>query len=698
MLELLAPAGSPEGVVAAVQNGADAVYLGFGDFNARRNAKNFTEEDFRAAAEYCRIRGVKTYVTFNTLASDREFRQVIDMARRAQRCGADAILVQDLGLMRALRQALPEMPLHASTQMSVHDIEGVRVAAAMGAERVVLARELPKDEIEAICRESPVEIEVFAHGALCMCYSGQCYMSAVIGRRSGNRGLCAQPCRLPYSGGIAKGSDYPLSLKDNCLVREIEELERIGVKCLKIEGRMRPPEYAAVVTGIFSRLIKNKTEPTEKDLAELEIAFSRQGFTDGYFKGDKGPHMFGIREESAENASRRLFASAKKYYLNNESQRVPVLFVASVKRGETAKLAGRDDLGNIAFAEGAVPETAVNRELTSAAVQTQLYKTGGTPFVCEGAKCTVDPGLALPASAINELRRDVLSELVKKRALLKERPEAGYSQPESIPNPDNAPCLTISVQKASQLSPELAALAPKVLYIRLSEIEAAEKALTPFFQNGVTEVCAILPRIMHGKDKKEVSRLLAKAKRMGIKDVLAGNAGHIVYAANEGFGVRGDFGLNIYNSQTLCVCRDLRLKSAALSFEARLEQIRDISKCMDTELIVYGRLPLMVTENCIVKNATGSCSCDSFSGLADRNGFTFPVSKELGCRSTLFNSKKLFLADKPADWSRLGLWGARLMFTTESAHECLAVTERYLGMNDYVPNGYTRGLYYRGVE
>ncbi|MBR6259378.1 MAG: U32 family peptidase, partial [Oscillospiraceae bacterium] len=265
MLELLAPAGSPEGVVAAVQSGADAVYMGFGGFNARRNAKNFTEEDLRAACEFCRVRGVKTYVTLNTLVTDREFTEAVDLGKRAQRAGADAILVQDLGLMRALKKALPEMSLHASTQMSIHDIEGVRVAAAMGAERVVLARELPKSEIAAICAQSPAEIEVFAHGALCMCYSGQCYMSAVIGRRSGNRGLCAQPCRLPYSSA-AYGNDHPLSLKDNCLVSHLRELEEIGVKCIKIEGRMRPPEYAAVVTGIFSRVIREGTPPTEEEL------------------------------------------------------------------------------------------------------------------------------------------------------------------------------------------------------------------------------------------------------------------------------------------------------------------------------------------------------------------------------------------------------------------------------------------------
>lgn len=697
MLELLAPAGSPESVVAAVQSGADSIYLGFGDFNARRNAKNFSEAEFSAAAEYCRVRGVKTYVTLNTLVTDREFQPAVDLAKKAQRLGADALLIQDLGLMRALNQALPDMPLHASTQMSIHDIEGVRVAAAMGAKRVVLARELPKSEIKAICSEAAAEIEVFAHGALCMCYSGQCYMSAVIGRRSGNRGLCAQPCRIPYSGG-AKSPEYPLSLKENSLVHRLKEIEECGVKCIKIEGRMRSPEYTAVVTGIFSRILREGTPPTAEELLALETAFSRQGFTDGYFTGKKGRNMLGIREEPDPNNVRRLFSSAKKHYLNNEYQRVPVIFAGIVREGEPAKLASCDDRGNTAVAEGALPEIAFHRELTQTSLQTQLFKTGGTPFICAGVKSTIEPGLSLSAAAINEMRRAVLSELMEKRKALPVRREAPYVQAEEHPNKTEPPYLTVSVTRTSQLSRALAELAPRVLYFPIAEILSAERALKQFLENGETSVCVSLPRVMHSGDKKNIAELLRNARRLGIKEVLAGNIGHIAFAMGEGFEVRGDFGLNVYNSQTLRVCRDMKLKSAALSFETRFEQISGISKCMDTELIVYGRLPLMVTENCIIKNSAGACSCGGFSGLVDRSGFTFPVIKEYGCRNILLNSKKLFLADKAEDYISAGLWGVRLMFTTENAVECAAVAERYLGRNEHTPNGFTRGLYYRGVE
>lgn len=696
MMELLSPAGSPESVVAAVQNGADAIYLGFGNFNARRGAKNFTEEEFAAAAEYCRIRGVKTYVTLNTLASDKELFEVANAARKASRLGADAILVQDLGVLQAVRQTVPDMPVHASTQMSIHNLEGVKTAAAMGISRVVLARELDLDEIRFICLHSPVEIEVFVHGALCMCYSGQCYMSSVIGRRSGNRGLCAQPCRLPYTAN-AKGTDYPLSLKDYCLISHLKELEDAGVASLKIEGRMKRPEYAAIVTGIYSRALKDGKTPSARDLADLESAFSRQGFTDGYLTGKTGPEMFGTRMAD-EGESRTLFSVARKTYLHSEMPLVPVQFQAAVSPGSHVKLTARDDRGNEASAEGPIPEDAVSKALTFAALQTQLYKTGGTPFYCKGVKAEVSPGLSLPVSAINEMRRQTLSGILEKRKMLPERSEGLYVPAPKIINRGDAPVLTVSVENLSQLSPELADVRPFVLYVPLQQVAGGERQLMPFLTNGKTSVCAVLPRIFHDRELDQVLRMLSKAKKMGIKEVLSGNLGQIMMAKRLGFDVRGDYGLNVYNSCALNILSALGLKSATLSFEARLEQIRDISKCIDTELIVYGRLPLMITENCVVKNTQGACSCDHFAGITDRYGFHFPVLKEFGCRNAIYNSKKLFLADKAEDYTGIGLWGVRLSFTTENARECVEVMKRYLNENDFVPNGITRGLYYRGAE
>ena len=309
-MELLSPAGHWEAMAAAVQNGADAVYLGCGSLNARRGAKNFTAKDLPRVRDYCRLRGVKVYLTLNTLASDREMAEAEDLLRRASRCGVDGVIVQDWGLAALAREIVPDLPLHGSTQMTVHSLAGVEKAAALGMKCVVLGRELSEADIRHICRHSPIDIEVFAHGALCMCWSGQCAMSAIIGQRSGNRGLCAQPCRLPYRMDNGKAG-HPLSLKDMNLASHLGELEEMGVSVLKLEGRMKRPEYVAVITRIYAALLREKRLPTAEELKALEQAFSRSGFTDGYWRGKTGPHMFGTRPENTPSPD-GLFREARQ--------------------------------------------------------------------------------------------------------------------------------------------------------------------------------------------------------------------------------------------------------------------------------------------------------------------------------------------------------------------------------------------------
>ena len=696
MLELLSPAGSPEGVVAAVQNGADAIYLGFGDFNARKNAKNFTYDEFGRALEYCRVRGVKTYLTLNTLASDRELPSIAERAKEACRLGIDAIIVQDLGAMRAVRQAAPEVPLHASTQMSVHNLEGVKMAAAMGFKRVVAARELSRKKLLYICRNSPIEIEVFVHGALCMSYSGQCYMSAVIGRRSGNRGLCAQPCRMSYdSGGHA--AEHPLSLKDNCLIRHLADLDAIGVKAVKIEGRMRRPEYAAIVTGIYSKVAHKGKTPTQDDLHALQKVFSRQGFTDGYYADRLGSGMFGMREDDDKPDS-AILASTRKNYLNGEYQRVPVRFVGTIGIGKRVKIAAIDDRKNTAVVYGPVPEPAFHRALTTAVLQTQLHKTGGTPFLCVGVKGTVEPGLSLPVAAFNEMRRSLLADIHEQRKQVADREEGEFVPGEHVPGCEGPPLMTVSVMKADQLSKEMEELCPAIVYVPVTEFDSESAPLQSLLGNGSIEVVAALPRVIHDNERKKVSEMLSRAAELGVTDALVGNLGHILFARAHGMAVRGDFGLNAFNSETLRVLRDLGIKSATLSFELRLAEVRDMSKPIDTEMIVYGRLPLMITENCIVRNNAEVCTCNSFFGLTDKQGAVFPVVPEPGCRNTVLNSKKLYMADKRRATAEIGLWAERLSFTTENALECVAVMKRYMGLSGDDPTGYTRGLFYRGVE
>ena len=694
MIELLSPAGSPEGVIAAVQNGADAVYMGMGDFNARRGAKNFTDEEFVKAVRYCHVRGCKVYVTLNTLVNDREMHDAVAAAKIASDAGADGLIVQDLGMSYAIRCALPDIPLHASTQMSLHNLAGVEAAAEMGMTRAVLARELSFEQIRFITQNASIETEVFVHGALCFCHSGQCYMSSLIGRRSGNRGLCAQPCRLQYSLG-GRMDDHPLSLKDNCLVEQIRRLEEAGVASLKIEGRMKRPEYTGIVTGVYAKALREQRNPEKEEMELLEKTFSRQGFTQGYFIGDK-LDMFGVREEPDKDAE-KIFSNARKQYAEGELRRVPVHFYTVLEKGEHIKAIAFDDDGHKAIATGPVPERAKRQGLTEQYLTEQMFKTGGTPYNCVENKAKAEPGLYLPASEINELRRKLIAQLSAERE--KSAPRRTMKLPAP---PANVPAISdpvriYQVRTAEQLTPELAALKPDYIYFPALELAENFDPLRPFIENGVRPV-AVLPRIITDDQSREVYTALEKLFDFGVNEALAGNLGHVFMARQAGMKVRGDFGLNAFNSYTLGVLKDAGFLSATASFELRLTQIKAMAKPLDTELVIYGRLPLMVSDQCIIRHSAGRCACQTPGQLADRMGSVFPVVKEFGCRNVIYNAHKLYLADKRDDLYALGLWGLRMLFTTESPRECVEVAKGYLGITDYKPNVLTRGLYYRGVD
>ena len=694
-MELLAPAGSMEALRAAVCNGADAVYLGADTFNARMNARNFSAADLQDAVVYCHVRGVKVHLTLNTLVLDREMPRAAELIRMAASCGVDAFIVQDLGMVSLCRQLAPDVPIHASTQMSIHSLEGVLEAAALGCSRVVLARELPADEIAHICKKSPVEIEVFVHGALCMCYSGQCYLSSVIGRRSGNRGQCAQPCRLPYGYGRFESTRYPLSLKDNCLAGELDELRRMGVASIKIEGRMKRPEYVAIVTRAY-RTVLNGGKLTQADLQELETAFSRQGFTDGYFKGQTGSDMFGRRQESEDTAD--LFASARATYEQGETQRIGVRFYAMIHCGQPARLAVEDPDGNLCRTYGPVPEQAVYRSLTAQDLEQQLKKTGGTPYLCTSVRSSLDPDLMLPASAINAMRRDVIAELTAKRGRA-EKPHLNvYDEPPRYDGISGEPQLTVAVRTADQITSRMLSMKPTVLYVPLSELVEHPELRQ---RVGVeTQLAAILPRVIWSGELVPIARQLRTVYDMGVRQVLAGNLGQLHIARAAGFAVRGDFGLNIVNSRAMRYLREQGLDSQLLSFELTLPQIRDISKAVPAEVLIYGRLPLMLMENCVIKNRTGTCTCQTGTvRLVDRVGEEFPIVKDPGtCRNVLLNGKKLYLLDKKDAFRGMGLWALRLQFTTENPSEIDKVLMDYQGRAVFDAGSYTRGLYSRGVE
>lgn len=713
MMELLSPAGGYDALVAAVQSGTDAVYMGFGAFNARRSAKNFTDEDFASAVRYCHLRGVRVFLTLNTLVTDRELPQAAESLRNASRMGVDAVLVQDWGLLTLAREIVPDLPIHASTQMSLFTLGGANEAAALGMERVVLARELCRDDIAEICKGCGAEIEIFGHGALCMCYSGQCEMSAVLGQRSGNRGACAQPCRLPYGVNAPCRNGYPLSLKDANLSACLQDMERIGVDCLKIEGRMKRPEYVAVVTGIYRRLLDERRQPTAAEDAALEQAFSRSGFTDGYWRGKKGKAMFGTRPENAPEP-KELFAKAREVYENGrENRKIPVELSVRVQAGKPVSLAASCAGNNGAvsvWAQGGEPEAARNRALTETELRERLSKTGGTVFEVSTIHVEMDDGLMLPASAINGLRRDALEGL---RQRLEQgwfqRRMSPYQQEElrqgrdphvrrvleaaalpEVPEPPQEMAFTVSVSRACQVTAELLAEKPAIVYVPAEELDALDAGL----DWGETELCAVLPRVFRTADEQPLRAMLERHPE--VTSVAIGNLGHLPIVRGLDRTLRGDFGLNVYNSRAVKFWRDRGLSSVTVSFELRWQQVRDLAKYADCEGIVYGRLPLMITENCVTKNNVG-CAHGAGSVLTDRTGAQFPVQCAYGCRCEIENGKVLVLADKPEVF-RCGLRYGRLRFTTESPEACAAILRAHKAGDVTAGEDATRGLFYRGVE
>ena len=693
MLELLAPAGSMEALQAAVQNGANAVYLGCGMFNARQSAKNFTPQTLLEAVKYCHIRGVAVHLTLNTLVSDRESQELSELIRHAALAGVDAFIVQDLNVVRLCQEIAPHIAVHGSTQMTVHNLSGVQLCAAMGMTRVVLSRELSREEIYYICKHSPIEIEVFAHGALCMCYSGQCYMSALIGGRSGNRGRCAQPCRQSY-GYTHWENKYPLSLKDNCLVHYLKDLEGMGVASIKLEGRMKRPEYVATVTAVYRKAL-DEGNVTQDMMDALFTAFNRQGFTDGYYTGKVDRNMFGIRQEQPEDLV--WLNGARQSYENGESQLVDITFQAVVAAKGSGVIV-RDPDGRTCQVYGPMPEIARNVPLTGEALAQRLSKTGGTPYRCVEVQAHVGPGLTLSAAAINALRRDALNQLTALRAR-RETPAIGKPQklPHVVGN-KGIPGLTIQVTAREQLTEQLLRLETSMLYVPMHILLEDEQLCMRLVNRG--RVAAVLPRIVHDDEMPRLMKGLSDLRAYMVKDVLVGNLGLIGPAREAGMRVHGDFGLNVYNSGTMHALHGIGLASATVSFEATLPQIRDMSKPLPAELIAYGRLPLMITEHCLIRNRTGECTCHLRPmKLTDKTGAEFPVIKDgNNCRSVLLNGKKLSWLDRQEDLTRLGLWAVRLYFTTENAREVDRVIGDYLNPAPFDPGSCTRGLYLRGVE
>lgn len=678
--EILSPAGSAESLQAALRAGADAVYFGLSQFNARKNADNFSADALVQAVCDCHRQNVKVYVTLNTLISDDELPAAMSSVKLLCLSGVDGVIVQDLGLAALIRQAAPDLRLHASTQLSVHSPAALPLLKTLGFSRVVAAREMSFCELKEFCAraaELNIEVEVFVHGALCMCVSGQCYLSAVLGGRSGNRGLCAQPCRLPFSAQGGTGHD--LSLKDLSLIRQIDRLGKIGVASLKIEGRMKRPEYTAAATAACRSFLDSGTVP-DGLMRNLGGIFSRNGFTNGYLAGTPGRAMFGIRTDSDAALSAETAASLHALY-RAPRQCIPL----------TADFTEADGQAVLCVCDGnhtitaAAPLADSDRELSAEFVKSKLGKLGGTNYFLQ--QISVSPMKKyISAGALGELRKSVVSQLDQLR---------GAPMPRLYHDPVYV-----------NLSPRYRQTAPKLIarFDRAEQMPArtdgifavslpleSDFSVLPPLEN--TEKWIDMPRGLFGAETWARKRLAA-ARAQGFTAALCGNLAAVELVREAGLSAVGDFGLNLYNSQAVDTAAHLGVSRAVLSPELTLAQINRISAGIPVGAIVYGRLPLMLTRNCPVKNGLSCADCKRGSGLTDRKGIFFPVRCRKDC-AELLNSVPIWMADRLNELEKLDF--LILYFTTESAQECESVLSAY-HTGGRPQSDFTRGLFYRGVE
>ena len=717
--EILAPVGGKEQLLAAVRCGADAVYFGLQNFNARRNADNFAGDDLRRTIEYCHEREVRVFITINTIIKDRELSDMKKAVDTACSAGADGLIVQDLAVWAYARERWPQVPLVASTQMAVHNAEGTMLLKEMGFARAVLARELTLDEIRDIYEQTGMSLESFVHGAHCMSVSGLCYLSSMIGGRSGNRGLCAQPCRLDCQ---LCGRDHALSLKDLSYITHIKELTDAGVRSLKIEGRMKRPEYVAA-SVLACRAAINGGEP---DLETLRSVFSRSGFSDGYLTGKRDVNMFGYRTKDDVTAAADVLEGLAKSY-EKEPQIIPVDMYLYVKEGEASRLTVRCSMqkkaGHGALSAevcGAVPQTAKTLPVTEEYARRSLGKTGGTPYYLRELKLFSDDGLMLPASALNELRRTALEKLAAARvAEFENRNEKASDSIRArkagleILSGDH-----VSGSRSRQHDPEFIARfahvdqifdgCPKTVILPLKELAEGmgsrfDKAFGQVDQRlsgpavidyirsfGAEKVIAEIPSVVWPSHMDAVRRQLLKIRELNIKEVYVENLGSLALAGEFGFAAHGGMFLNILNSEALLEYSRLGLTDACLSFEMSFSDMRKIKSCIPLGAVVYGRLPLMKFRNCPARGKNGCGDCSGLNTLTDRKNMRFPVVCQERQYSELLNCVPLYAADKDVPDMDFGI----LYFTTESSAECAEITGLACA-GDAFPYNKTAGLYFR---
>lgn len=678
--EILAPVGSAEALIAAVRSGANAVYLGAKTLNARRNASNFSNEELEAAVEYCHARNVKVYLTLNTLVSDDELKSAYEVIKLACKISVDALILQDLGLVALVRRVCSSVPMHASTQMSVQSVFGIQILKDLGFVRTVLPRELSKKEINAISYQTDIELEHFVHGANCMCVSGQCLMSSVLGGRSGNRGLCAQPCRLPF--GVNSKGGHCLSLKDNSLVGKLNELSEIGVCSFKIEGRMKRPEYVAAAVTACKNSINNIDNKEIGD--SLQAVFSRSGFTDGYYNGKREKDMFGTRRKEDVQSASTVLGKLKHLY-ENENPLISTDFKLTFKENEPIRLCASALGKSVEISENRIPEKAVNKPLEKSDLENRISKCGGTQFYANKVETDFSPGLTLPVGVINTLRRNALSALEKEISARREIEVSNFDF-DIISHKPVGFAYHARFFDENQIPENLDGVSRVIL-----PIESCEETVEKLCRNGI-ETAIEIPVSVFDKGEEYIKKL-SKLKKSGasLAWICTLDGAGIAKEADIPFAF--GFGTNIFNTPALEEAEKIGAKDCLLSCEISLRNALRLGGDIPRGVLICGKIPLMVTRNCPVKNRFSCAECRGKSTLVDRMGISFPVVCKNGA-SFILNSRPLWVADKKSELEKLDF--GLIYFTNEGKEECGKIMNRCLKAQK-ADGDFTSGLYFKKV-
>ncbi len=755
-LELLAPAGSFESLIAAVQAGADAVYMGGSRFGARAYAENPEGNLLLEAIDYAHLYGVKFYLTVNTLLKDAELeKELYEYLLPCYERGADAVIVQDFGVLKAVQEWLPDLPVHASTQMTLTGEGGVNLLQKAGVSRAVLARELSLEEIAEIHKSSSIELECFVHGALCYCYSGQCLFSSMLGGRSGNRGRCAQPCRLAYEavkeGKVLskKGQNALLSPKDLCAIELLPQIAQAGVYSLKLEGRMKRPEYVAGVVRIYRKYIDRylqlgagKYSVEEQDKRELLLLFNRDGFSRGYYEQHNGRNMMALQGRSASGQEKREYESLIKELRNRyvESERkLPIFGMFYGKAGEPMSLTARMGECRVT-AEGSCPQAAQNRPMGREQVEKQLQRTGNTPFVWEELQVQAEGALFIPNQELNGLRRDALDKLrdeileryrrkAERKAPFEHREEKDFEEEKGWEK-----VLHISVETEEQLDAVLAcveklkqkSMAP--LFAVCLDAECLEERLPELLKRVHEEGLAgyvTLPAIFRKDTAERYEKRRLFWRTLEIDGYMIRNLEEYVFLRENGLAGRGKwaafladtvtgetkpekeqnipetmiFDHNIYtwNRRSRRLWREEGIGLLTNPLELNSRELGEISG-RDSVQIIYGRYPMMVTAGCLHGTLNQCRKKPEQWMLRDRYKKEFPVKNYCrDCYNVIYNSQPFCLFDRPEELKRLNAGAWRLMFTTEGYEETRSVISAWL-TNSRLAGDITRGHWKRGVE